>query len=68
MISGVYTPFCKNSLSGALNTFSVSTITQWALEPQIDVKPWSISRHNINKPDFDILLMSNCKYHVDVNI
>ena len=41
--------------------------TQWALEPQIDIKIWSVSWHNISRLDFDILVMSNCKYQRDIN-
>ena len=33
------------------------------LEPQIDFKSWSISWHNVNRPDFDVWLMLNYKYH-----
>ena len=47
---------------------NVSVHTQWVLKPQIDINIWSISWHEINRPDFDIVLMSNCKYHMDNNI
>ena len=40
---------------------------QWALQPHIDINIWSVSWYNINRPTFDILLMSNCKYHMDIN-
>ena len=42
-------------------------IAQWALKLQININIWSISWHNINRPDFDILLMSDGKYHMDIN-
>ena len=43
--------------------------SRWALEPQIDVNICSISWHNINGLDLDILpnQMSDCKYHIDIN-
>ena len=40
--------------------------SQWALERQVDATIWSISWH-ITRPDFDIMLKSNCKYHMDIN-
>ena len=45
-----------------------NVLFHWTLEPQIDVKLWLISWHNINRYDFDILLMSNCKYHMGINM
>ena len=45
----------------------ISNIPQWALKSQIDINIWSISWPNINIPDFDIWLMSNSKYHMDIN-
>ena len=41
--------------------------TQWAHKHQIDVKMFSVSWHNINRPDFDTLLMSDFKYQLDIN-
>ena len=43
-------------------------LSQWALQPQIEVNIWSISWHDTNRPDFDVMLMSNCKYYMDINI
>ena len=41
-------------------------LSQCVLKPQIDVKMWSISWDDITRPDFDIVLMSNCNY-MDIN-
>ena len=46
--------------------FIANDDTQYTLETQTDGKSWSIAWH-INRPDFDILLMSNCKYNMDIN-
>ena len=40
---------------------------QWALERQINIKLWSVTWLNIDRPNFDILLRTNCKYHMDIN-
>ena len=29
-------------------------VSQWALKPHIDVKIWSVSYHDSNRPDIDI--------------
>ena len=41
--------------------------TQWTLKPQINIEIWSITWHNIHRPIVDILVMSNYKYHMDIN-
>ena len=38
-------------------------LPQWALEPQIELKMWPILLHDINRHDFEIVWMANCKYH-----
>ena len=51
-----------SELCGFCQTRTCTLWTQWALEPQIGV-----IRHKVNRPDFDILLMSNWQYHMDIN-
>ena len=43
-------------------------LSQWALTLQIDVKSGSILWYHTNRRDFDIKLIPNCKYHMEINI